>query len=326
MRHTDIDGLRQALGGALVLPGDPDYDQVRKVWNTPVDKLPALIVRCAGTADVIDAVKFARKFDLLVSVRCGGHSISGKSVCDGGLMIDLSLMQGVHVDPVKQIARVEGGAKLGGLDRESQVFGLATTSGVVTHTGVGGLTLGGGCGRLARKYGLACDNLISVDVVTADGRFLRASETENEDLFWGLRGGGGNFGIATSFEFRLHAIGTEVIRGAATFPLAQAREALRFFRDFAVGAPDEVTVGAAFYTDDKGTPVLSLSACHIAPLARAESVLAPLVKFGSPIAAGIKPSPTCRYSRKRMRCFPTARAIIGKLISSPTCPAPRSIC
>lgn len=285
---AQIDGLRQRLHGNLVLPTDPDYDETRRVWNAIVDKRPALIVRCAGVADVIDTVRFAREFDLLVSVRCGGHNIAGKSVCDNGLMIDLSLMRSVHVDPVRQTARVEGGATLGRLDRETQAFGLATTSGVVTHTGVGGLTLGGGVGRLARKYGLACDNLISVDVVTADGQFLTASPSTYEDLFWGLRGGGGNFGIATSFEYRLHAIGREVLCGAVTYPIEKAKEALQFFREYALNAPDEVTAAAAFLTADDGAPVLSLSACHIAPLERAESVLEPLVNFGSPMSAGIK--------------------------------------
>lgn len=304
INKAEIDGLRHRLHGDLVQSGDQDYDALRKVWNAIVDKRPALIVRCAGVADVIDAVTFAREFDLLVSVRCGGHNIAGTSVCDNGLMIDLSLMRSVHVDPVRQIARVEGGATLGRLDRETQAFGLATTAGVVTHTGVGGLTLGGGVGRLARKFGLACDNLISVDVVTADGRFLTASLSDNEDLFWGLRGGGGNFGIATSFEFRLHAIGTEVLRGAATYPIENAKEALQFFREYALNAPDEVTTAAAFLTADDGTPVLSLSACHIAPLAQAESVLWPLVNFASPMSAGIESVTYIKIQAEADEIFP----------------------
>lgn len=309
---NDVESLRRALDGTLVLQGDPAYDQVRKVWNTTVNNHPALIAQCAGAADVIDAVKFARNFDLLVSVRCGGHSIAGKSVCEGGLMIDLSPMRGVHVDPLKQIARVEGGAILGRLDRESQAFGLATTSGVVTHTGVGGLTLGGGCGYLARKYGLACDNLISVDVVTAEGQFLRASETENADLFWGLRGGGGNFGIATSFEFRLHAIGTMVVRAAAIHLLSEAKEALRFFREFAFGAPDEMSVGAAFFTDESGAPALSLSACHIAPLDRADTALRPLLKFGTPTAASIETLPYLQIQSAADTVFPYGQSYYWK--------------
>ena len=196
--------LQASLQGELLLPNDDRYEETRKVWNGMVDKRPALIARCAGVADVSAAVTFAREHTLLVSVRGGGHSVAGKAVCNGGLMIDLSRMRGIQADPVTRTARVEGGAILGDLDRATQAFGLATTAGVVTHTGVAGLTLGGGVGRLAHKYGLACDNLLSVDIVTAEGRVLRASATENPDLFWGVRGGGGNFGIVTAFEFRLH--------------------------------------------------------------------------------------------------------------------------
>ena len=281
----EVERLRSRLHGDLVGVDDSAYDAARTVWNATVDKHPALIVRCAGVADVIDAVKFARESDLLVSVRCGGHNIAGKAVCEQGLMIDLSPMRGVHVDPIRRVARVEGGATLGRLDRETQAFGLATTVGVVSHTGVGGLTLGGGVGRLARKYGLSCDNLLSVDVVTAEGEFLKANAKENSDLFWGLRGGGGNFGIATSFEFRLHSIGTEVLRATTTYPLADAKQALQFFREFAPAAPDEVTAGAVFSTTKTGERVLSLSACHIAPPDGAESVLNPLLSFGSPLSA-----------------------------------------
>ena len=248
----EVERLRSRLHGDLVGVDDSAYDAARTVWNATVDKHPALIVRCAGVADVIDAVKFARESDLLVSVRCGGHNIAGKAVCEQGLMIDLSPMRGVHVDPIRRVARVEGGATLGRLDRETQAFGLATTVGVVSHTGVGGLTLGGGVGRLARKYGLSCDNLLSVDVVTAEGEFLKANAKENSDLFWGLRGGGV---ILASFEFRLHSIGTEVLRATTTYPLADAKQALQFFREFAPAAPDEVTAGAVFSTTKTGERV-----------------------------------------------------------------------
>ena len=300
----DVDRLEARLHGQLLRPGDDDYDAARTVWNGLVDKCPALILRCAGVADVIDAVNFARVFDLLVSVRCGGHNIAGKAVVEGGLMIDLSPMHGVHVDPARKIARVEGGATLGRLDRETQVFGLATTAGVVSHTGVGGLTLGGGVGRLARKYGLACDNLVSVEVVTADGGFLRASAEENEDLFWGLRGGGGNFGIATSFEFRLHEIGRHVRRAAVVHPIAAAKDALRFFRDFAFDAPDEVTAGAAFVTADDGSAMLSLSACHIAPLDAADQVIEPLTTFGGPQVSTLETIPYLRIQCDADQVFP----------------------
>jgi FAD/FMN-containing dehydrogenase len=309
---SEIAALRERFGGQVLRPGNPGYDEARRVWNGTVDRHPGVIARCTGVADVIAAVDFARQHDLLVAVRCGGHNIAGKSVCDDGLMIDLSLMRGVHIDPVRKVARVEGGAILGRLDRESQVFGLATTSGVVTHTGVGGLTLGGGCGRLARKYGLACDNLLSVDLVTANGHYVTASETENADLFWGLRGGGGNFGIATSFEFRLHEIGTAVVRGAAAHPFAQADKVLRFFRDYAAAVPDEVTVGAAFLTGADGEPMISMSACHIAPLDDAERVLSPLTSFGAPKSAGIENLSYTRIQAEADAVFPHGQCYYWK--------------
>ena len=203
-----VEELRTQLRGELVLPGDSHYDKARTVWNAAIDKRPAMIARCADASDVVEAVKFARRQETLVSVRCGGHNIAGKAVAENGLMIDLTPMCDVRVDPENKTAVVGGGAALGDLDRATQAFGLATTSGVVTHTGVGGLTLGGGVGRLARKFGLTCDNLLSVDLVTADGDQLSVTEDDNADLFWALRGGGGNFGIATAFTFRLHEIGT----------------------------------------------------------------------------------------------------------------------
>lgn len=286
-----IEELRERLQGAIVMPSDAGYDEARTVWNAAADKHPAMIVRCAGASDVAAVVRFARRWDILVSVRCGGHSIAGKAVAENGLMIDLTPMSEVRVDPERKNAVVGGGATLGRLDRETQAFGLATTAGVVTHTGVGGLTLGGGVGRLSRKFGLACDNLMSVDIVTADGEQLTASEDDNPDLFWALRGGGGNFGIATAFSFRLHDIGTEVLFALATHPIEDAKEALRFFRDFAPTAPREVTSGAAFATTDDGSAVVVLSACHIAPLDDADHVLAPLVEFGSPVATSLERRP-----------------------------------
>ena len=211
MAPGHIEELRTRLRGEIVLPGDTGYDKARTVWNATIDKRPALIARCADVSDVVETVKFARRRDILVSVRCGGHNIAGKAIAENGLMIDLTPICDVRVDPENKTAVVGGGAALGDLDRATQAFGLATTSGVVTHTGVGGLTLGGGVGRLARKFGLACDNLISVDLVTADGDQLTASEDDNADLFWALRGGGGSFGIAPTFTFRLHEIGSEVL-------------------------------------------------------------------------------------------------------------------
>jgi len=287
--ETLVEAFKSGLRGALLRPGDNDYDSARAVWNGMVDKRPGLIARCAGVADVICAAAFARDHDLLVSVRAGGHNIAGKSVCDGGLMIDLSGMRGVHVDPVGSTARVEGGATLGDLDHETQAFGLATTAGVVTHTGVAGLTLGGGIGRIGRKYGLACDNLLSVDVVTADARFVKASAAENADLFWGLRGGGGNFGIATSLEYRLHPVGPVVLGGVLIHSLEKAREALEFYYQFSSAAPDELAADAVLLTSPDLGPVLAISVCYIGSLGEGERILQPLRRFGPPLSDQIGP-------------------------------------
>ncbi len=219
--HETVDAFRSSLRGPLLQQGDPDYDAARQVWNAMVDRRPALITRCAGAADVIAAIRFAREQGLAISVKGGGHSAAGKAVCDGGLMIDLSLMDGIRVDPVRRTARAEGGVTWGAFDRETQAFGLATTGGIVPTTGVGGLTLGGGLGYLMRRFGLACDNLLSADVVTADGELLTASANEHPDLFWGLRGGGGNFGVVTSFEFELHPVGPMVLGGFVFHPFAR---------------------------------------------------------------------------------------------------------
>ena len=281
--------LRESLRGGLLRPGDQTYDEARKVWNGMIDHRPALIARCAGTADVAKTVNIARDHDLLVSVRGGGHNIAGKAVCEGGLMIDLSRMRGIAVDPAKQTARVEGGATLGELDAATQASGLATTAGVVTHTGVAGLTLGGGVGRLARKYGLACDNLLSVELVTAEGRVVRASDTENADLFWGVRGAGANFGVVTSFEFQLHPVGPGVLGGIVVHPLEKAREALRFYYEFSQSAPDELSADAFFLTSPDGDPVFAISVCWIGSMEEGERVLAPLRRFGPPVADEIGP-------------------------------------
>lgn len=283
--HADhFENLRARLQGAVLLPGDQGYDQARIVWNAAVDNRPSIIAKCADAADVAEAVKFARQHELLVSVRCGGHNIAGKAVVDNGMMIDLTPICDVQVDPVEKTAIVGGGAALGDLDRATQAYGLATTAGVVTHTGVGGLTLGGGVGRLARKFGLSCDNLISIDLVTSDGQRLTAGDDEHPDLFWALRGGGGNFGIATAFKFRLHDIGTKVLFAAATHRLENARDALRFFMDFAPAAPREVTSQALLATMEDGTAIVAIGAVHIAPLDDADATLRPLIEFGSPIA------------------------------------------
>jgi hypothetical protein len=283
--------LRDSMRGSLLFAGSDGYNTSRKIWNGMWDKHPALIARCEGAADIKSSIDFARDHDLLVAVRAGGHSIAGKSMLDGGMVIDLTAMNGVRVDPSAKTAQVEAGALLGALDQESQVYGLATTAGTVSHTGAAGLTLGGGMGRLARLHGLACDNLISVDLLTADGRLVRAGEDNNEDLLWGLRGGGGNFGIATSFEYRLHEVGPMVLGGAMMHPLDQASEALRFFADFSRNAPPELTTTAVLINPPGGKRgMCMLSVCWVGDFQQAEKVLEPLRNFGKPIADTIKPT------------------------------------
>lgn len=284
-----VQQLRANLRGDLLIPGDAKYDGTRQVWNGMVDKKPALIACCSGVADVINAVKFGRDHQLLVSVRGGGHNIAGKAVCNNGLMIDLSGMNSVLVDPVTRTANVEGGATLGDLDHETQAFGLATTVGVVTHTGVAGLTLGGGIGRIGRKYGLAIDNLLSVSLVTADGQFLKASETKNVDLFWGLRGGGGNFGIVTALEFKLHPVGPEVLGGVLIYSWEQAREVLKFYAEYSLMAPDELAMDAILMTSPEGSPVCAISVCYIGSFDEGEHLLQPLKRLGPPIADQVGP-------------------------------------
>jgi FAD/FMN-containing dehydrogenase len=275
--------FRESLRGQSFVPGEPGYDTARTIPNAMIDRRPAVIARCAGAADVIACVRFAGEHDVLVSVRGGGHSVAGKSVCDGGLMIDLSGMKGIRVDPAKRTVRAEPGLTLGEFDRETQAFGLATTLGVVSKTGIAGLTLGGGWGHLHAKYGLALDNVIGVDVVTADGRLLKANASENADLFWGVRGSGGNFGIVTSLEYRLHEVGP-VLGGGVFYPIAKAGEVLRLFREFAEGAPDELVIQAAGLTLPDGVPVFAVAACYCGSLPEGEKVLKPLRTFGSPVA------------------------------------------
>jgi FAD/FMN-containing dehydrogenase len=236
-----IEQFDSKLRGELLRPSDPAYEQARLVWNGLINKRPALIARCAGVGDVIDSVNFARENDLLVAVRGGGHNVAGYAVCDGGLVIDLSPMKGIRVDPERRTVRAEGGVTWADLDRETQVFGLATPGGEVSITGIAGLTLSGGMGYLRRKYALSCDNLVSADIVTAAGEFLTASETENAELLWGLRGGGGNFGVVTSFEYRVHPVGPEMMTIGTAYPLEHAEEVLRAWRDFTADAPDEAT-------------------------------------------------------------------------------------
>src|SRR5437660_9660667 len=258
LEDAAVRSFADSLRGPLLRPGDDDYDKARKVWNGMIDRRPALVAGCVGAADVIASVRFARAHGILVSVKGGGHNITGNAVCEGGLMIDLSPMKSVRVDPVKRTARAEPGLTWGEFNRETQAFGLATTGGVVSTTGIAGLTLGGGLGWLMGKHGLTCDNLLSADIVTADGEFLTASAERNPDLFWGLRGGGGNFGIVTSFEYQLHPVGP-VLAGMVIHPISEAKAVLRFYRDFCRSCPDEMLAAAALMTSADGVPVASSS-------------------------------------------------------------------
>jgi FAD/FMN-containing dehydrogenase len=273
--------FRESLRGQTFCPRENGYDPARTVPNAMVDRRPAIIARCAGAADVIACVQFAREHDLLVSIRGGGHSVAGKSVCEGGLMIDLSAMKGIRVDPIRRTVRAEAGLTLGEFDRETQAFGLATTLGTVSKTGISGLTLGAGWGHLHGKYGLALDNVISLDVVTADGRLLTANPSENEELFWGLRGSGGNLGIVTSLEYRLHQVG-QVLGGAVFHPVAKAKEMLHFFRDWADKVPDELVIQCASLTMPGAGPVFAVVGCYHGDLSEGEKVLKPLRSFGRP--------------------------------------------
>ena len=277
-----------------------EYDTARAVWNGAIDRYPRLIARCGGTPDVAAAVRFAREHDLEIAVRGGGHNVAGTAVCDDGIVIDLSAMRAVRVDPGGSTVRVQGGALWGDVDNQTQAVGLATTGGIISHTGVAGLTLGGGLGWLMRKHGLTIDNLLATDVVTAEGELLRASESEHPDLFWALRGGGGNFGVVTSFEFRLHPVGPDVLAGPILWDAADTTEVLRFYRDFIRHAPDELGTVVRFGTapplpvvpeELHWRPVVLIGACHTGPMQDAEMLLRPLRAFGTPLLDLIAPTP-----------------------------------
>ena len=291
LKGTDVKDFAAWLRGDLLLRSSAGYDTARRLWNGAFDRHPALIARCSGPADVMEAVKFAASNQLLLSVRGGGHSLSGQSACEKGLMIDLSQMNSARVDPVARIATIEGGALLGALDRESLAHGLATTAGTVSHTGVGGLTLGGGFGRLNRRFGLACDNVRAIDVVTADGKFLTASAQENKDLFWGLRGGGGNFGVATSFDFQLHPVDPMMLGGDLVYSFADAPAVLKFIFDFAPEMPEELNLhfGLVRLPDDKR--FLSVTVCYSGGIAAGEKAIAPLRQIRKPIDDQVKAAP-----------------------------------
>jgi FAD/FMN-containing dehydrogenase len=288
VEESKIQALKTTLRGQLLRPEDSEYDGARRVFNAMIDRRPALIARCAGAADVIACVRFAREHNLPLSVRGGGHSIAGTAVCDAGLVIDLSGMKTVRVDPVRRTARADPGVLLGDFDRETQAFGLATTLGTFSITGLAGLTLGGGLGWLMGKHGLACDNLLSVDLVTADGRLLTASSQENTDLFWGVRGGSGNFGVVTSFEYQLHSLGP-VLAGLVAYPISEAPQVLRFAREYAATCPDELGLMSAMLTLPDGNTVVGVAGCYSGDLDAGEKVLRPLRSFGSPAADHFHP-------------------------------------
>jgi FAD/FMN-containing dehydrogenase len=287
---TVVDGLRSRMRGPVLTATDGGYDAARRIWNAMIDRRPALIARCAGPADVLEAVRFAATQEVVASVRGGGHNVAGTAVCDGGLMIDLSSMKGIRVDPGTRTAWAQPGLLWQEFDHETQAFGLATTGGVVGETGIAGLTLGGGVGWLVRKHGLACDNLLAADVVTADGQSRRATPDDNGDLFWALRGGGGNFGVVTAFQYRLHPLST-ILGGLVVHPRSAARDVIRFHRDFVTSAPEELTSYAALLTAPDGRPVVAMASCYCGDLREGERVLKPLREFGAPLIDDMKAIP-----------------------------------
>jgi hypothetical protein len=283
--------FRTAVQGPILLPNATGYDQARKVWNAMIDRRPCLIVQCINTADVVHAVNFARTQQLPVAIRGGAHNAAGLAVCDNGLVIDLSLMKEILVNPATMTARAQGGVLWGEFDQATQQHGHATTGGVVTTTGIAGLTLGGGIGWLMGKYGLSCDNLLSVEIVTADGQVRTASRTQNEELFWAVRGAGGNFGVVTSFEYQLHRIET-VLGGMVLHPIDRAKEVLQFYRDFTATAPDELTAYAGALTSPDGHPLLAIVLCYCGPdMEEGERLIAPIRQFGPPMVDMLRPMP-----------------------------------
>jgi len=308
-----VTALADSFRGQLIRPDDPTYDEHRKIWNGSIDRFPALIARCAGVADVMAAVRFARDTGVVAAIRSGGHSFPGHSVCDGGLLIDLGLMKGVRVDPEARTARAQAGILLGELDRETQAFGLAVPAGIVTHTGLAGLTLGGGIGWLMRKYGLTVDQLLSVDLITADGQFVKASEKENADLFWGVRGAGGNFGIVTEFEFRLNPVGPTVLAGPIFWPMEESPNVLRFYRGWITDVPEELTTIVVHRkmpplpdipAELHWKPVVTVICCYAGPVEEGEKVIRPMKEFGSPILDLCTPKPFTAHQAMFDPSFP----------------------
>jgi FAD/FMN-containing dehydrogenase len=297
---TAFDVLGKSFRGELLLPTSPGYDAARRIWNGAIDRCPACIARCTGVGDVVAAVRFARDHDLEIAVRGGGHNVAGTAVCDDGVVIDLSAMRAAWVDPAGRTAWVQGGALWGDVDHETQAHGLATTGGIIGHTGVAGLTLGGGIGFLMRKHGLAVDNLLAAEVVTADGSVVRASADEHPDLFWALRGGGGNFGVVTSFRFALHPLGPTVMAGPVFWAADDTADVLRFYRDFAAEAPDELGTVVRFGTvpplkdiseDLHWRPAISVACCYAGAVEDGERAVQALRRYGTPLVDLISPTP-----------------------------------
>ncbi len=306
LAYSELESLRSGVRGAVLTAGDAGYDDARRIWNAMIDHRPAIIVRCASSRDATAAVDFARNNEMLLSVRGGGHHIAGNAVADGGLTIDLSSLRDVHVDADRRIARIDGGALLGDVDRETQAFGLAVPLGINSTTGFGGLCLGGGFGWLTRKLGMTIDNLVSADIVTSDGELHVVSSSREPDLFWAIRGGGGNFGVVTSFEVKLHPVGPLVHSGLVVYPGAQAREVLRAWRDFSESAPDELTAWLVLRkapplpflpVDVHGTDVVVVATVYAGDVAEGARVAAPLAKLGSPIAAVLAPQPYAGFQQ-----------------------------
>jgi FAD/FMN-containing dehydrogenase len=300
-----LDALDAQLHGRLVRPGDADYDAVRAVFNAMIERRPAAVAQCQDPVDVARGIAFAREHDLVVSVRGGGHSVAGNAVCDGGIMLDLSPMKALQVDPRRHTARAAPGLTLGELDRGTQQHGLATPLGVMSGTGIAGLTLGGGLGWLNGRYGLTCDNVLAAEVVTADGDVVRVGPQEHPDLFWALRGGGGNFGVVTEFSYRLHPLGP-VLAGGLAYPWAKAADALRFHEEFVAAAPDELSTAVSLNLDSTGAPTVSV-VCWCGPLEDGERVLSPLRAFGPPLADTIGVTSYVALQSAPDAGFPTGR-------------------
>ncbi|HEX3245688.1 MAG TPA: FAD-binding oxidoreductase [Chloroflexota bacterium] len=306
LNSSAVRDLAKRVRGTVLTPDAAGYDGARRVFNAMIDRYPALILQCAGVADVIEGVHFARDHQVPLTIRGGGHSVAGSAVCDGGLLLDLAPMKGIRVDPAQRRAQAQTGLLLQEFDHETQAFGLATTLGVVSVTGIAGLTLGGGLGWLNGKYGLACDNVLAADMVTADGALVTANAAEHQNLYWALRGGGGNFGVVTSLTYQLHPVRT-VLAGGFSYPCEQARDALRFYHDWACQTPDELSTAASVGRDDAGLPMASIAVCYCGSLEDGERVLQPLRAFGSPIAGEVAPASYESVQRARDAGFPSGR-------------------